>query len=86
VAAAAATQPARSRARCERVAAAHQLRRIGKGATEGAPEGHGEFVLFSWRLGPAGAEASIEGSDVVVIADGRIARVIGFLDKIPQPA
>jgi hypothetical protein len=51
-----------------------------------APDGHGEYVRFSWSLGPAGSEAPIEGSDVLEIDDGRIARVIGFLDKVPQAA
>ena len=55
-------------------------------ALMGAPDGHGEYVRFSWSLGPAGAEAPIEGSDVLEIDDGRIARVIGFLDKVPQAA
>ena len=50
----------------------------------GAPDGHGEFVRFRWALGPAGAEAPIEGSDVVKLSGGRIAEVIGFLDKLPQ--
>jgi hypothetical protein len=55
-------------------------------ALTGAPNGYGEYVRFSWRLGPAGAEAPIEGSDVLEIVNGRIARVIGFLDKVPQTA
>lgn len=49
-------------------------------------DGYGDHVRFSWSLGPAGTEAPIEGSDVLVMADGRIARVIGFLDKLPQAA
>ena len=52
----------------------------------GTPDGHGEHVRFSWSLGPAGAEAPIKGSDVVVLADGRIDRVIGFLDQVPEGA
>ncbi|HEY2177155.1 MAG TPA: nuclear transport factor 2 family protein [Caulobacteraceae bacterium] len=52
----------------------------------GEPDGHGDHVRFSWSLGPAGGEAPIEGSDVVTTSDGRIAAVIGFLDKVPQPA
>src|SRR5258708_7367776 len=52
----------------------------------GEPEGHGEHLRFSWSLGPAGAEAPIEGSDVVTLESGRIANVVGFLDKVPQPA
>lgn len=50
----------------------------------GPADGHGEFVRFRWALGPAGAEAPIEGSDVVKLSGGRIAEVIGFLDKLPQ--
>jgi hypothetical protein len=49
----------------------------------GPAEGHGDYVRFRWALGPDGAEAPIEGSDVVRLADGRIAEVIGFLDKVP---
>jgi hypothetical protein len=49
----------------------------------GTPDGHGEYVRFRWSLGPAGAEAPVEGSDVLQLRDGRIARVIGFIDKAP---
>lgn len=48
------------------------------------PDGYGDHVRFSWALGPEGAEPPIEGSDVIVTAGDRIARVIGFLDKVPQ--
>ncbi len=50
----------------------------------GAADSHGEFVRFRWALGPEDAEAPIEGSDVVRLEGGRIAEVIGFLDKVPQ--
>jgi hypothetical protein len=50
---------------------------------KGLPDGHGEFVRFSWELGPEGVAAPIEGSDVLRLRDGRIAEVIGFLDKVP---
>jgi hypothetical protein len=40
-------------------------------------------VRLAWSLGPDGAPALIEGSDVVTMARGRIANVIGFLDKVP---
>jgi len=53
---------------------------------KGTPDGYGECVRFSWSLGPSGVEAPIEGSDVLVMSEGRIARVIGFLDKVPAPA
>lgn len=55
-------------------------------ALKGPADGYGEAVRFSWVLGPDGAEPPIEGSDVVIVDDGRIARVIGFLDKVPQAA
>lgn len=47
----------------------------------GAPDGHGDFVRFSWALGPVGAAAVAAGTDVVRLdGAGRIAEVIGFLD------
>jgi SnoaL-like domain len=55
-------------------------------ALAGRPDGHGEHVRFSWTLGPAGVAPPIEGSDVVVTRGGRIASVIGFLDRAPQAA
>jgi hypothetical protein len=55
-------------------------------ALKGQPDGHGSRVRFSWSLGPDGAEAPIEGSDVVTLNGDRIAQVIGFLDKVPQAA
>ena len=52
----------------------------------GQPDGHGAFVRFSWALGPVGQEAPIGGSDVVEVTDGKMRRVIGFLDKVPAGA
>jgi hypothetical protein len=52
----------------------------------GSPDGHGDYIRLSWSLGPIGGQAPIEGSDVVTIEGGRIAKVIGFLDKVPQAA
>lgn len=52
----------------------------------GAADGHGEHVRFAWSLGPAGAEPPIKGSDIVLLADGRIDQVIGFLDQVPAGA
>ncbi|GAA5060567.1 hypothetical protein HNP84_010038 [Thermocatellispora tengchongensis] len=47
-------------------------------------DGHGRLVRFTWGLGPAGGEPLAEGFDVAELAeDGRIARVLGFLDKVP---
>lgn len=47
------------------------------------PDGHSDYVRFAWSLGPEGAESVIEGSDMVETRNGRIDRVVGFLDKIP---
>lgn len=50
----------------------------------GTPDGHGDHVRFSWALGPAAADdAPIAGTDVVELKDGRISRVVGFLDRVP---
>lgn len=45
--------------------------------------GFADKLRFSWTLGPDGVEAPIEGTDFVEVADGRMARVTGFLDKVP---
>lgn len=50
------------------------------------PDGHGDFVRFSWGLGPNGADPAIEGSDVIMLENGRIKHVVGFLDKVPSAA
>ena len=50
----------------------------------GTPNGHGNFVRLSWALGPGAGEAPIEGSDVVCLSEGRIRRVIGFIDRAPS--
>jgi hypothetical protein len=49
----------------------------------GAPNGHNGHVRFSWNFGPPDADPPIEGSDVLTLTDGRIAQVIGFLDRVP---
>lgn len=53
---------------------------------KGTPDGFGDYVRFSWALGPEGQDAPIEGSDVITVAGERIAAVVGFLDKVPQAA
>ncbi|MGJ4948541.1 nuclear transport factor 2 family protein [Bradyrhizobium sp. HKCCYLS20291] len=52
----------------------------------GAASGHGDYVRFRWSLGPSGESSPIEGSDVAELKDGRIHRIIGFLDKVPEAA
>jgi len=52
----------------------------------GSANGHGDYVRFSWELGPEGAEGPIQGTDFTELKDGRIHRVTGFLDRVPQGA
>lgn len=48
----------------------------------GTPDGHGPFVRFAWTLAPAGGAPVAFGTDVLRLdAAGRIAEVIGFLDR-----
>jgi hypothetical protein len=52
-------------------------------ALHGEADGYGDYVRFSWGLGPAGADAPIKGSDVAVLTGGRLCSIIGFLDQVP---
>ena len=50
----------------------------------GPVDAHHDIARFRWELGPEGAEALIVGFDVLVAAaDGRIAQILGFLDRVP---
>jgi hypothetical protein len=50
----------------------------------GPVDGHHDVARFTWHLGaPEGGEPLVVGFDVVVLAEGRISRVYGFLDKVP---
>lgn len=51
----------------------------------GVPDGHHDLVRFSWDLGTGDAESVASGTDIAVVAaDGRLARVTGFIDKMPS--
>jgi hypothetical protein len=47
------------------------------------PDAHHHLARFQWHLGTPGAEPVAIGFDVVELADGKIAKVHGFLDKLP---
>lgn len=47
---------------------------------------HHAFVRFSWEAGPADDEAVVAGTDVALISNGRLQRVVGFLDLVPEMA
>jgi hypothetical protein len=50
----------------------------------GPVDGHHQQVRFRWELGPEGGDAPVAGFDVAELADdGRISRVLGFLDRVP---
>ncbi|MBP2325921.1 hypothetical protein JOF56_006306 [Kibdelosporangium banguiense] len=52
--------------------------------TLGPVDGHHDIARFTWLLGAPGAEEPLViGFDVVVLEDGRIKHVHGFLDKVP---
>jgi hypothetical protein len=47
-------------------------------------DAHHGIARFTWHLGPAGEEPVVIGFDVVELAgDGRISKVLGFLDQVP---
>ncbi|MFF2630359.1 nuclear transport factor 2 family protein [Kitasatospora griseola] len=52
----------------------------------GPVDAHHNVARFTWELAPQGAdEALVIGFDVLTAAeDGRIATVVGFLDKVPS--
>ncbi|WP_018635912.1 nuclear transport factor 2 family protein [Parafrankia elaeagni] len=53
----------------------------------GPVDGHHDQARFAWGLGPAGAEPLVVGFDVIERGtDGRIVKVLGFLDKVPAGA
>ena len=50
----------------------------------GPVDAHHRQARFTWGLGPEGAEPLLIGFDVAVTdEDGKIATVLGFLDKVP---
>ena len=58
------------------------LARTSKIDSHGDPAGH--YLRFTWSLGPAGGPSVVEGVDFCTLApDGRLAYVVGFIDKMP---
>jgi hypothetical protein len=56
-------------------------------ALAGPVDAHHDVARFSWGLGRDGDEPLVIGSDVASVGtDGRLARVVGFLDKVPSGA
>ncbi|MFC8720360.1 nuclear transport factor 2 family protein [Kitasatospora sp. NPDC057198] len=65
--------------------AAVQAQFAGLVFTLGPVDAHHDVARFTWELAPEGAEEPLViGFDVLTAtADGRIATVVGFLDKVP---
>ncbi|GAA2094757.1 nuclear transport factor 2 family protein [Kitasatospora saccharophila] len=65
--------------------AAVQAQFAGLVFTLGPVDAHHDVARFTWELAPAGAtEPLVIGFDVLTATeDGRIATVVGFLDKVP---
>ncbi|GAA2646224.1 nuclear transport factor 2 family protein [Paractinoplanes durhamensis] len=50
----------------------------------GPVDAHHDQARFTWNLGTPGAEPLVIGFDVAELdTDGRIRRVLGFLDRVP---
>ena len=46
---------------------------------------HNGACRFTWSLGPASGQSVVEGVDFCTLApDGRLASVVGFIDKAPS--
>lgn len=53
------------------------LRRISK------VDSHNNAVRFAWSLGPAAGPSVVEGVDFATLsADGKLASIVGFIDKM----
>jgi hypothetical protein len=46
-------------------------------------DAHNGVLRFNWALGPEGSDAPVKGQDIGEVADGRLARITGFLDQVP---
>ena len=50
-------------------------------------DAHNDWVRFAWSLGPSDGPAVVEGVDFCALApDGRLAAVVGFIDRMPAAA
>lgn len=52
----------------------------------GQADGYGDNLRFRWGLGPEGSDCPIKGTDFAELAQGRIRRITGFLDEVPEGA
>jgi len=58
------------------------LKRMSRVDAHNGPKG--SYLRFTWSLGPASGPSVVEGVDFCTLApDGRLASVVGFIDKAP---
>src|ERR1700719_3767971 len=53
---------------------------------DGRADGYRDRIRFSWALGPETEADMIKGTDFIVVEDGRLKSITGFLDKVPTGA
>ena len=47
-------------------------------------DSHNNAVRFAWSLGPAAGPSVVEGVDFATLSsDGKLASIVGFIDKMP---
>ena len=47
-------------------------------------DSHNDAVRFAWSLGPASGPSVAEGVDFATLSsDGKLANIVGFIDKMP---
>jgi hypothetical protein len=51
---------------------------------DGRADGYRDRIRFSWALGPETEADMIKGTDFIVVEDGRLKSITGFLDKVPS--
>lgn len=49
-------------------------------------DAHHDRVRFCWELGPESGPAVVKGTDVGIVAEGRLATITGFFDQVPAAA
>jgi SnoaL-like domain len=63
------------------IGAAHKAYPEHRFALVGEPDGHHDYVRFTWSLAPDGEEPVAIGTDLAVLGDdGRLTSVVGFLE------
>ncbi len=49
-------------------------------------EEHHDRLRFTWELAPAEGPAMVKGTDIGILAGGRLQAMIGFFDQLPSGA